>query len=176
MSIYLKRSLPKPWYHFTTQRVLSAQYTRWNYRQVWKRKTHTHNHTQKRGSHHLSYLAIPLHQPRLIGWKERRRGEEGVGRHYAYENVLKEVWFMYALDADSITGQWLKWDLSRNTGATWSDSVSLLAMRAAAGNYRRKGGRRGETERERERGCDIRERRNRGGIFTTWTHTPHPQG
>lgn len=65
---------------------------------------------------------------------EKREGgrEKGMGRgaerHYAYENVLKEVWFMYALDADSITGQWLKWDLSRNTEATWSDSVSLLAI------------------------------------------------
>ena len=96
----------------------------------------------------------PCISPYKAHWVERERKrngkEEGVERHYAYENVLKEVWFMYALDADSITGQWLKWDLSRNTEATWSNSVSLLAMRAA-----------GETTDGWERGCN-RVRKGRG--------------
>lgn len=77
---------------------------------------------------------------RGMGWRRRRRGE----RHYAYENVLKEVWFMYALDADSITGQWLKWDLSRNTEATWWNSVSLLAIRASRETTDRGSGKKGE--------------------------------
>lgn len=98
-----------------------------------------------------------------MGWRRRRRGE----RHYAYENVLKEVWFMYALDADSITGQWLKWDLSRNTEATWWNSVSLLAIRAARETTDRGSG---------KKGGEKKQETDRGGIFTTWTHTPHPQG
>lgn len=99
--------------------------------------------TIKRDSSPFSFfcLAFSLHchlsphpsiQSSPDGKKRGRERERGMGRgaerHYAYENVLKEVWFMYALDADSITGQWLKWDLSRNTEATWSDSVSLLAI------------------------------------------------
>lgn len=97
---------------------------------------------KKIGTHHLSFL--PSSSPPIP--QRKAHWVEGDGRHYAYENVLKEVWFMYALDADSITGQWLKWDLSRNAGVTWSDAVSLPAIRAAwkvQAERREEGGKKG---------------------------------
>lgn len=126
----------------------------------------------KRGTHHLSFSIMPflsittspLVPPHKAHWVERERKrngkERGIERHYAYENVLKEVWFMYALDADSITGQWLKWDPSRNIGATWSHSVSLLAMRAA-----------GKLQTEERKGATEGEKKYSRHIYNLDTHT-----
>lgn len=46
------------------------------------------------------HITNPHPQPSTAPHLERHR----MKWHYAYENVQKDVWFMYALDANSITG------------------------------------------------------------------------
>lgn len=65
----------------------------------------------------------PLHREDWMKW------------HYAYENVQKDVWFMYALDANSITVRALLCDSALNTSAPWSDLISLIPTRRERGNW-----------------------------------------